>query len=174
MGKFIVFTFLMLGWAFYEMSGGADFVPEERQVAEVEPEAPAPEVTRAAGTATLISLSLPAREVTPAPEVTAEPVAAAVIAAPQPVTEAPEADAPEAVVEQVVQQAASPALDLRFVDAARVNMRAGPGTNFTVVAAFDRGTEAEVMLVNGDGWAQIRIPATGQTGWMAERLLTDG
>ena len=35
MTKFIVASFLMLGWGFYEMSGGADFVPEVRPIAQV-------------------------------------------------------------------------------------------------------------------------------------------
>jgi len=45
--KLIIASFLFMGVAFYELSGGAEFVPEERtgaQMAEAEPAAPA-EVT---------------------------------------------------------------------------------------------------------------------------------
>ena len=59
MSKFIVFTFLILGWTFYEMSGGSDFVPQERQVAQAEAAESTPAVTRSAATPTLISLSRP-------------------------------------------------------------------------------------------------------------------
>jgi len=31
-----------------------------------------------------------------------------------------------------------------------------------------------VLEVNANGWARIQVLTTGQTGWMAERLLTDG
>ena len=36
MKKFILLTFGFLGWAFYEMSGGADFVPASARVAPIE------------------------------------------------------------------------------------------------------------------------------------------
>jgi uncharacterized protein YraI len=64
-------------------------------------------------------------------------------------------------------------LDLRTVAGSRVNMRAGPGTNFGVLDTLAQGTEAEVIEVDSNGWAQIRITSTDQVGWMAERLLTD-
>ena len=68
MGKFMVATFLVLGWAFWEMSGGADFVPEERIVAErpMEDPSPAVEVTRAA-TQDLVPISMPVTQPAPPP-----------------------------------------------------------------------------------------------------------
>ena len=36
-----------------------------------------------------------------------------------------------------------------------------------------RGTQAEVIAINGDGWAQIRLIEGGASGWMAARLLGD-
>lgn len=176
MSKFIVFTFLILGWTFYEMSGGSDFVPQERQVAQVEAAESTPAVTRSAATPTLISLSRPVTDATSEPAVAAEVIAPITQATFETVDDTPAAE-PEVdpVVETVeTPQVTPPPLDLRLVDARRVNMRAGPGTNFGVIDAFDRGTEAEVLLVDATGWAQIRITSTGQTGWMAERLLTDG
>jgi uncharacterized protein YgiM (DUF1202 family) len=43
-----------------------------------------------------------------------------------------------------------------------------------VLDTLAQGTEAEVIEVDSNGWAQIRITSTDQVGWMAERLLTDG
>jgi len=81
--------------------------------------------------------------------------------------------AEETPAEPVVVAAATP-LDIRAVAGSRVNMRQGPGTNFSVLDTLDGGTEAEVLEVNANGWARIQVLTTGQTGWMAERLLTDG
>ena len=172
MGKFIIVTFLMLGWAFHELSGGADFVPEERPVAVAEvavetlPE-PADEpvalVTRASTTNLTIAPEVPVAEVvevaTPAPEVAAE---AAV-----------QTEEITAALEEAVAPALAPLLDLRAVAGSRVNMRSGPGTSFDVLDTLPQGTEAEVIEVNADGWARIRVLESGAEGWMAERLLTE-
>lgn len=182
MSKFILATFLILGWSFYELSGGADFVPEERvaevepvveapvEVAEVEPidlveDAPVADVvvTRA-DQSDILNLSTGALlqpAVSVAEEVAPQPEADVVLAA---VTDAIEA---EVVVEE------APELDIRYVSGARVNMRTGPGTNFAVLDTLDGGTEAEVLEVDSTGWARIRIAETGAIGWMAERLLSE-
>lgn len=178
MSKFIVGTFLILGWTFYELSGGSDFVPEERVVAQADPvaevetaiaeaeEAPVVEVTRAepADLLDVTGVEIAVTEVETAnvaaeEEVVAEIIAAALI---EPIVVEPEI---EAVIE--------PALDIREVAGSRVNMRAGPGTSYDVLDTLPGGTEAEVMAVNADGWARIRIIETDKIGWMAERLLTE-
>lgn len=153
MTKFIIGSFLMLGWGFYEMSGGADFVPEtapsQEAVASVEaPEAipfDAPQVSRA----NLIAIPIAAEEEADLIVLASFEVAPAASVA----EEAP--------------------LDLRAVSGKRVNMRSGPGTNYGVLDTLVRGTETEVIEVNGDGWARIRITQSGQIGWMAERLLSE-
>jgi len=151
MGKFIIGTFLMLGFGFYELSGGADFEPEARPIAQ----------------ATISTKSL---EAVPfdEPVVTRAAVETAPLA---PIEEIPvvEASLQSAVVD-VVEQAI---VDLRTVSGNRVNMRAGPGTNFDVLDTLTRGTAAEVIEVNDNGWARIRVTSTDQSGWMAERLLSD-
>lgn len=151
MNKFIIFTFFMLGLGFYEMSGGADFVPETRpqpQIASItvnEPTVPfdEPQVTRAA------AIELPAftaeAEVTPASFDT---------------TPVPEVETMPA--------------DIRSVAGARVNMRTGPSTNYAVLDTLTRGTETEVIEITADGWARVRVSTTNQVGWMAARLLSDG
>ena len=158
MSKFVVGTFLMLGWGFYELSGGADFVPETRPVDTISvattPLASVPfdepVVARAA------AIELPALTIENAATVEAEIVQATVTINP---------------VKPIVEVA--PVVDLRTVAGRRVNMRQGPGTNFGVVDTLDRGTQTEVIAVNDDGWAQVVVTNTGQTGWMAERLLSD-
>ncbi len=160
------------------MSGGADFVPEERIVAEAEVAVEEPvigvaEVTRSVSTP-LVSLALPVTQpvqIEPA-EDTAQVIQASVEAVVETVetanlTETVAAPAAPAPV-------ATPDLDLRYVAGSRVNMRTGPGTDFGVIDTLPGGTEAEVLSVNADGWANIRIIGTGIEGWMAERLLTDG
>lgn len=154
MNKFIIFTFFMLGLGFYEMSGGADFVPEARPIEQIAISTKTleavpfdqPQVTRAA------AIALPSFTNT-AEEPQAEIIAAALDTTP--------------VVEEIAET------DLRQVSGKRVNMRTGLGTNYGVLDTLPRGTEAEVIEVTADGWARIRVSTTNQVGWMAERLLSD-
>lgn len=165
MRKFIIFTFLMLGWTFYEMSGGADFVAQERQVAQVAVVEPEPEVqvTRA---------SFSTLDVLPA-QVVATPQADVVLAVATPTPAVAEVieDAPEVTLVSLAQPAP---VDLRQVSGARVNMRSGPGTDYRVLDTLTRGTSAEIIEMNQNGWARIRVQDTGQIGWMSARLLTNG
>lgn len=175
MGKFIIGTFLMLGWTFYEMSGGADFEPERRvtQVAAIDaPEDYGVEVARAS-TASLIGVNRP---VTPTPAIAnnasltdAETTAISytVVESPAPLEETTSV---EVVATEEIEE---PTLDLRVVAGSRVNMRSGPGTGYRVLDTLPSGTEAEVISVDATGWANIRITSTDQEGWMAERLLSD-
>lgn len=170
MGKFIIATFLILGWGFYELSGGADFEPEPwpGQVASIEVEALPDaaqtadvDVTRAdTTTLNVAAITQTPASITPATE---EPVVTEVVAEIAPVI--------EPVVEEAAVTPAAPAIDLRAVAGTRVNMREGPGTNYGVIDTLTGGTQAEVIEVNADGWARIRLVGTNQTGWMAERLL---
>ncbi len=185
MGKFIAFSFLMLGIVFYEMSGGAEFEPELRApiaVAEtaldpVQSPVAQPEVTRA-DTASLIQIAAPAPTAIRAPAPAAPVASPASYSGPLPAGEViitPAPAAPEqdvtALSEPVVE---APQFDIRAVAGSRVNMRSGPSTDFRVLDTLPRGTEAEILEVNADGWARIRLMSTGQEGWMAERLLGDG
>lgn len=165
MGKLIVGTFLILGFAFYELSGGSDFEPEGQRdqiaAAEIVEDAETPAVARS-NSATLVNVAAEAPE---QPAVEAQIIQAVV---------------EEAVVEEVVAEPVAvvveeePApLDLRRVAGSRVNMRAGPGTDYSVLDTLNGGTQAEVIEVDATGWARIRISDTGQIGWMAERLLTE-
>ena len=167
MGKFMIFTFLVLGVVFYEMSGGADFVPESRtaMTAEAAPAAAAPEPVQAtrAETASLVNINL--RVTRSAPQVDETVIEAAVFEA--------VATAPATAEPAVEAVAETPSIDLRYIAGNRVNVRSGPGTNFDRIDTVDGGTEAEVILIDDtSGWAQVRLVGSGLEGWVAERLLT--
>lgn len=66
------------------------------------------------------------------------------------------------------------ATDIRSVTGAAVNVRGGPGTNFSVVNRLVLGDEVEVLQDPGEGWVQLRPLNGSPTGWMASYLLTDG
>ncbi|RYG92531.1 SH3 domain-containing protein [Loktanella sp. IMCC34160] len=188
-------TFVFMGWAFYEASGGAEFVPQERErvvATTAEPAAvskstlaPAvPEAQVVLASAMAPELTAPVVETSPA-----EALEAALALAmssedtvpPAPPTEVAEAEtAATTLVFQSLAQplidTSAPALvaqtDLRAVSGSRVNMRSGPGTSYGVIVTLTRGTEAEV-LETLNGWARIRTVEDGKVGWMAERLLVE-
>lgn len=181
MKSFILLTFLFLGLAFYELSGGQEFEPEVRPsaaVAEVETTLlPSPEVVTRdepdtiADVGTLpnvpetVAQPLIAEVVSPEVEEAEEAVAAAIAAALA-------APAPEVVEEQpVLVSLASPLLDQRLVDASSLNVRAGPSTNDRVVTKLNRNEPVIVLSELDDGWALVRIGDAGTEGWVAARFL---
>jgi len=166
MKSYVWLTFAFMGWGYYEMSGGADFVPMEPEIAAVEGvvEAEAPEIVARADTTTLLSVS--SSNIIADPDVTEAEIVLAV-------ADAAALDAVEADVIEVVAPVLEPQLDIRAVGGSRVNMRMGPGTGFDVITTLDSGTELEILSVNEDGWANVSILDLGIEGWMAERLLTD-
>ncbi|SMX39747.1 SH3 domain-containing protein [Octadecabacter ascidiaceicola] len=160
MKSYVWLTFAFMGWGYYEMSGGADFVPVERVTAEVEAEAP--EIVARADTTTLLSVS--SSNIIAQPTTTDVEVENAV-------ADALALDAVEVV--EAVAPVVEPVLDIRRVGGSRVNMRMGPGTDFDVITTLNSGTELEILSVNADGWANVSTVDRGIEGWMAERLLSD-
>jgi uncharacterized protein YgiM (DUF1202 family) len=164
--RFILVTFFFLAVAFYEMSGGAGFVPEQR-IAAVEP---VETVTRA-DTVTLASLTQVQEPAVP--EALAEPLIAPIVA------ELPVADA--AVVDAVVAEvtaaavappvAEAPVLDLRQVIPELVNVREGPGTDYAVMDKLPQGTQTEVLETDAAGWARVRVIDSGLLGWVSVEFL---
>ncbi len=143
----------MLGFGFYELSGGADFVPEVR---------PLETVTIATKSIEPIPFDEPVVTRASVETTTIAPIIDPVVEVALDTTPAVD----DVIVETVP-------LDIREVAGRRVNMRSGPGTNFDVLVTLDRGTATEVVDIDGNGWAQVRVIDTDQIGWMAERLLTD-
>ncbi|MDW4500544.1 SH3 domain-containing protein [Sulfitobacter sp. D35] len=70
--------------------------------------------------------------------------------------------------------AAAPGADIRQVTGTLVNVRGGPGTDFEVVGQLSEGAPVEIIRDNGAGWVQMRPVDGGETGWMADFLLSDG
>ncbi|MBR9765132.1 MAG: SH3 domain-containing protein [Rhodobacteraceae bacterium] len=64
-----------------------------------------------------------------------------------------------------------PAADLRRVTGDRVNLRSGPGTSNGVLATLSEGTSVEI-LDEQSGWVHLRVRDSGQTGWMADWLVS--
>lgn len=159
MKSYVWLTFGFMGWAYYEMSGGAEFEPEER-IAAVEQTVQEDIVARAS-TPTLQSLST--SNITLTPETPAVVEVAAVVL--------PALVTPEVV--EIAAPVAEPVLDIRAVKGNRVNMRMGPSTDYDVITTLDGGTKLEILEVNSDGWANVSTVDRGIEGWMAERLLTD-
>ena len=169
MTRFIALTFLLLGWGFYEASGGAEFGGRAEAalgpavVVSQEENGPDGGIGRIAGM--------------PAAEARAEPAARPALSVEVVARTHMDFDAPLAPVltslpASPVTAAQDAAADLREVAGSRVNMRAGPGTDHGVVTVLVRGTRTEVLEEEG-GWARVRTQ-DGTTGWMAARLLSDG
>lgn len=175
MPRYILVSFLFLGWAFYEMSGGAGFEPPERaaapapQIAKVTPLERARQDRAARAVATEPRPKplrrLPEIAVASSPE-RVQKVAAAAPQEPQPAAAAVPAPGPTVV------QPPRPQADLRRIVASRVNMRTGPGTDHNILATLDRGQSVEVLDSNGLGWLRLRTQPGDRVGWIAERLVS--
>lgn len=162
MKSYVLLTFGLMGWVYYEMSGGSDFTPVETEIAALDVEdAQSPEIVTRASSPALLAVSAP-NMTTPAAVNTATTVAAT--------PDLTETVTP--VVDVAAPQIVEAALDIREVTGTRVNMRMGPGTGFDVITTLDGGTQLEVLEVNADGWANVSTVELGVEGWMAARLLT--
>ncbi|WP_299956974.1 SH3 domain-containing protein [uncultured Roseobacter sp.] len=200
MKRFIFLSFGFLGFAFYEMSGGAEFDPvaarnaavlarsgadisaQDIQTAQAEPAVQREEeVTRMSLNLTSLSAVLEEEETpTPTPSRGIAPSAAPVSVTN--VTFRNPSDngvvLPSIIFPGNTAQASSAAVtqtrDVRYVSGTLVNMRGGPGTGFDVVAQLNRNTEVEVLEDDGTGWVRLRPVAGGPDGWIADFLLTSG
>lgn len=79
-------------------------------------------------------------------------------------------ETPVAVVD-----ATAPAGRVLRVNTRAMNVRAGPGTDYSVVGQLVRGEEVLVVVEDEgpDGWTMIRIEGDGVEGYAATRLLTE-
>lgn len=170
--RFVLLSFFFLGWAFYEVSGGTDFVDQlsaekAQQKAEaakqVTPPAtipPAPEdatVTRAIfDTGRAAAAKEPALAPRPLPT------------RPDPIPVAQTDNSAKTDAPQTRQEMQ----DIRQVAAASVNMRNGPSTRYNVILRLPRGTQVQILQEPGNGWVKLKVSETGRVGWMAAKLLT--
>ncbi|MGH1467016.1 MAG: SH3 domain-containing protein [Cognatishimia sp.] len=196
MVRFISLSFLFLGWAFYELSGGGDFEPRKPPVSEGQivahtpvPDAPLDTVQTEAFTVTPV-VALPTTsaedpQITLASLSTSVPMPRQLVGTPQPtepsevkklgpkkpkVTDAPALVAePQSIVARASLSFDEP--DFRRVKGTRVNMRNGPGTQYSVIGKLVRNSEVEVLQEPGNGWVKLQSIETGRIGWMSAKLL---
>ena len=184
MNQFMTVTSLMLFWAFYEMSGGTEFTPgataeaanasetvEPFEVAFEDFYVPfnAPVIHKAETAVAEAQFATPSTNgVTQASFTETTALTTRMIGEPAVIRTLPQdlASNPQPAALQQRQ-------DIRIIAGDRVNMRSGPGTSFDTIGTFPQGTEAEVLTINDQDWAQIRLLETDQTGWMAAWLLSD-
>ncbi|NVO26266.1 SH3 domain-containing protein [Donghicola sp. C2-DW-16] len=173
MWRLIIVTFAFLAFALYELSGGAKFEPAApvaqvrhltpMQTATAEPVLPAmpvmgirkPKTEESVGI-TLASMDAPAD--TPAMMMAQTQVDATVM--------------PSVIVETSASATDEMIRDIRKVTGSRVNMRQGPGTQYSVVSSLRAGDEVEILQSPGNGWVKLQVVSSGRIGWMAERLVS--
>lgn len=188
MNRFVFVALLLMGWAYWELSGGAGFTPETRisaadsgvtvtradtssidAPAMVEPlaaEPSTPETAEAVSAAAPVIaddeadlIEMLVQEVESAPDFEENPLTAT-------------AAEPEVEPEPEIAATAAPGTaDLRVVTGNRVNLREGPGTSYGTIGQVVSGTILEVIETNG-GWAHIQVQGTAQNGWMSADFLT--
>jgi hypothetical protein len=199
--KFVFLSLALLGWIFWELSGGSDFEPKPRAqmtednkpqqfedasvVARASLSVPiikvraTPAVTQASTTSEFLP-SATAVAVGGEPQLGAVPVVIASLATGLDTFATPGAPvliksvATDAAIEDSVALAleTQQAKDFRRVRGSRVNMRGGPGTSYSVLVVLARDSEVEVLRENGSGWVKLRDTDSGRIGWMAAKMLS--
>lgn len=199
MWRFIVMTFIFLGWSFYTLSGGADYQPREgsRQAEALK--------ARAAAEAQVTQAPMaPANPVPTTPEAVTDPAEGPALAAaptipadplspqasPSPILPAGVADTrladltlakPANLAQMAAPIPASLTIepepeqqprDLRRITGDSVNMRSGPGTGYGITSRVTRDTEVEVLEAFENGWLRIRVLDSSRVGWVSSRLVT--
>jgi len=190
MKTFILLTFGFLGFAFYELSGGADFEPASAKFAAATPDAPAGKktttapaeqpvttasITKINHTPDVTRVSLDLTEVgNTAEQAVQKPTARVIDSAETPQIILPSLIATTNSTTTLNSAATSQSNDIRIVSGNRVNVRGGPSTNHSVVSKLTRGQEVRILQDNGDGWVRMQPVNGGESGWMADFLLTSG
>jgi len=187
MKTFILLTFGFLGFAFYQMSGGADFEPASARMAaaDVTEPTPAPQtapVTTAA-TASITKVDSSAKVTRVALDLTTVAPPAAVETPSEPMrstarvidsSQTPQIILPSLITTTNTNANDTGTRDVRIVSGNRVNVRGGPSTDFGIVSKLGRGDEVRILEDNGDGWVRMQPLDGGEAGWMADFLLTEG
>ena len=202
MWRFVLVSFVALGWSFYVLSGGADYAPVENSIqvqSKIEKPEPEPEedtrqadLNRQLQTLAQVEAMMDGMEETEAETEELSVTLAATRSDGLGVIEA-EASRPKAELLQMniddrnfetqesIDAAVSAALgdpsvdpsQLRWVKEGMVDLRSGPGLTFDRVAQVTKGTEVAVLEDPGHGWLNVRIVDSYETGWLAEWLVTE-
>lgn len=185
MWRLILITFAVLGWSFYEISGGSDYEPRAGSLqAEAYTVFRPPHVSQTE----TIAARTPAAE--PVAEVSRASVDLTIL--PGVTTALPRLGAPAdpapATEKIVVLNAAAPVVltnaaitaplvsplqkDIREISGSVVNLRMGPGTKHGIITKLRLGEVVEVLGDPGGGWLKLRVVETGRVGWMSDTLVT--
>lgn len=60
---------------------------------------------------------------------------------------------------------------VRQVTGNRVNLRNGPGTEYNVLSKLTRGEQVAILQDPGNGWLKLRVLETNRVGWLAASLV---
>lgn len=159
MWRVILLCFGFLAFAFYELSGGDEFVaeswPDGSELILIARYEPAPEP--------VLEDNQQAVEVAVTKAITSDAVISTV---------ALSTAVDDALKAEVILPAAPPEV-IKVITGSVVNIRGGPGTVFGVVTKLNAGDEVKVIDDLGRGWVQIRT-TENRIGWVADFLLGDG
>lgn len=198
MWRFVLVSFVALGWSFYVLSGGADYEPVENsiqvqsKIEKPEPQAEPETVSRNTQTLAQVEAMMDGMEETEAKTEELSVTLAATRTDGPGIIEAeasrPKADllkmnlsdrkfeTKESIDSAVAAALGEPSVDpsqLRWVKEGMVDLRSGPGLTFDRVAQVTKGTEVAVLEDPGHGWLNVRIVDSYETGWLAEWLVTE-
>ena len=174
MPKFITATSLVLFAAFYQLSGGTEFEPAERNVVEAQGPFAAAANTQMFGADDGTNEDLIVRVgYTVTPAAPALPTATGGDDAVIQNASLSTAGLATTVTPELNLELLEDSMDIRLVSGDWVNMRSGPGTTYEVLNTLPYGTMTELVSTDGN-WAQIRLTETGELGWMSMNLLTEG
>lgn len=198
MWRFVLVSFVFLGWIFYVLSGGAAYKPAENSIqvqgrksartaeAETAPARSATEsrtiaqveammagLQKAEAETERLSATLNAarRDGAGIIEAEASRPKAELLALELPERKVEDDAAVEAAIAAAIGQVGPDPDQLRWVKENVVDLRSGPGLTFDKVAEITKGTEVAVLEDPGHGWLNVRIMDTYQTGWLAEWLV---
>lgn len=119
---------------------------------------------------TITVTALPDAPAAPIDETISAPLSAIDLFAEPPVEEtAP----PEETLTSAPQDTPASDVDLRQIIGDRVNLRTGPGTNFSVAGQLLEGDAVEVIGPPEGEWLRLRVVTTGQEGYMADWLVSE-
>ena len=168
----------MLGWAFFELSGGQDFEPASATsvsevVAPTDDAEPIDrsfdreEVARAATNA-LRSIEFDDHAEAAAPVNVVTDAALWKVS-----TDAETSAIIENILDDVVTVVAAVPSDenLYAFSVNRANMRNGPSTRNGVIAKLERGTAVQLLSSSSGSWVKLRVVETNRVGWISKKLL---
>lgn len=199
MWRFLLISFAVLGWSFYELSGGSDYAPvensiqmrgdparppaqrpepeesprEDRTLAEIEALMDQLGQTEAATDEQAAALAAARSDGMSIIEAEASRPKAELLDLPKP--EKPEEGVPaiDAAVAAAMGEVTVSPDQILWVKESVVDLHTGPGLDFDTVTQITKGTEVAILENPGHGWLNVRVMGSYQTGWLAEWLVME-